>query len=51
MTPIEKLNHVLEQQESLAGTAVRLLDEVLGAPGSEPGELPPVLADIEAPAR
>ncbi len=43
---IEKLDHVLEQQESLAGTAVRLLDEVRGAPDSKPGELPPEIEEL-----
>ncbi len=44
--PIEKLNHVLEQQESLAGTAVRLLEEVRGEPVSKPGDLPPSVEEL-----
>ncbi len=43
---IEKLNHVLEQQETLAGTAVRLLGEVRGEPGPVPGELPSAVEEL-----
>ena len=46
MQSIEKLTNVLEQQEALAGTAVRLLGEVCGEPGPGPGELPVAVAEL-----
>ena len=44
--PIEKLSYVLEQQESLAGTAVRLFDDIRGQASPEPGELPGAVEEL-----